>query len=281
MLRVCSQFVPKKGGTPKKNEIIFTAPTGEEINNKKQLEQYLKSHPGGPVISEFDWGTGDTPRRSARISEKVKAAPPPESESPKKRSKKSSASKKNDKEKEGTMESKDADMKEADTEEKDGAESETAKDAANEVKAKYTATEIVKAPAEDCEEDNAELKSGNSKESQETQDAKGADASDGIQVSKDNLEESKVQAMEEQPKVEADEDGEEKKDKSDGAVAEEEKPEVEGELKENLNTSAIESEGGTREKDAQSGHIEEIKSMKDSEKAEVIQNGSEAGEAKP
>ncbi|MBA0777401.1 hypothetical protein Gotri_005421 [Gossypium trilobum] len=66
---------PKKGGTPKKNEIIFTAPSGEQISNKKQLEHYLKQHPGGPVISEFDWGTGETPRRSARISEKVKAMP--------------------------------------------------------------------------------------------------------------------------------------------------------------------------------------------------------------
>ncbi|KAG6697509.1 hypothetical protein I3842_09G204500 [Carya illinoinensis] len=39
------QFLPKKGGTPRKNEIMFVAPTREEINNKKQLEQYLKSHP--------------------------------------------------------------------------------------------------------------------------------------------------------------------------------------------------------------------------------------------
>ncbi|GMP60140.1 hypothetical protein CsSME_00023136 [Camellia sinensis var. sinensis] len=95
------KFMPKKAGTPKKNEIIFTAPTGEEIINRKQLEQYLKSHPGNPAISEFDWGTGETPRRSARISEKAKAAPTLESDTPtKKRSRKSSASKKDDKEKE-------------------------------------------------------------------------------------------------------------------------------------------------------------------------------------
>ncbi|PWA58484.1 DNA-binding domain-containing protein [Artemisia annua] len=60
----------KKGGTPGKNETVFTAPTGEEITNKKQLEQYLKSNPGGPKISEFDWTSGETPRRSSRISEK-------------------------------------------------------------------------------------------------------------------------------------------------------------------------------------------------------------------
>ncbi|XP_028753914.1 methyl-CpG-binding domain-containing protein 11-like isoform X2 [Neltuma alba] len=87
------KFFPKKGGTPKKNEIVFTAPTGEEINNKKQLEQYLKAHPGGPAVSEFEWGTGETPRRSARISEKAKASPV-ETQPPKKRSRKSSASKK-------------------------------------------------------------------------------------------------------------------------------------------------------------------------------------------
>ncbi|PSR96072.1 Methyl-CpG-binding domain-containing protein [Actinidia chinensis var. chinensis] len=89
-------FMPKKGGgTPRKNEIVFIAPTGEEINNRKQLEQYLKSHPDNPAESEFDWGTGDTPRRSARISEKVKATPPSvESEQSKKRIRKSPGSKK-------------------------------------------------------------------------------------------------------------------------------------------------------------------------------------------
>ena len=105
------KYLPKKAGTPKKNEIVFTAPTGEEINNRRQLEQYLKSHPGGPAASEFDWGTGETPRRSARISEKAKAAPPPESEPPKKRGKKSSASKKDEEkeeEKEETKRSADA-----------------------------------------------------------------------------------------------------------------------------------------------------------------------------
>nr|XP_027123239.1 methyl-CpG-binding domain-containing protein 11-like isoform X2 [Coffea arabica] len=80
-------FIPKKGGTPRKNEIVFVAPTGEEISGRKQLEQYLKSHPGNPSILEFDWSTGETPRRSARISEKLKATPPPtEKEPPKKKS---------------------------------------------------------------------------------------------------------------------------------------------------------------------------------------------------
>eukprot|EP00262_Sarcandra_glabra_P001861 TRINITY_DN1201_c1_g1_i1.p1 TRINITY_DN1201_c1_g1~~TRINITY_DN1201_c1_g1_i1.p1 ORF type:complete len:341 (-),score=101.69 TRINITY_DN1201_c1_g1_i1:370-1290(-) len=89
------KFTPKKGGagTPKRNEIIFISPTGEEIKTKRQLDQYLKSHPGGPSSSEFDWGTGDTPRRSARISEKVKAVETPETEPPKKRERKSSSKK--------------------------------------------------------------------------------------------------------------------------------------------------------------------------------------------
>ncbi|KAF7124585.1 hypothetical protein RHSIM_Rhsim12G0191400 [Rhododendron simsii] len=97
------KLMPKKGGTPKRNEIVFIAPTGEEINNKKQLDQYLKSHPGNPAISEFDWGTGDTPRRSGRISAKAKATPTSaENETPKKRGRKSSGSKKDVKETENT-----------------------------------------------------------------------------------------------------------------------------------------------------------------------------------
>uniref|UniRef100_A0A7N0TI70 MBD domain-containing protein n=1 Tax=Kalanchoe fedtschenkoi TaxID=63787 RepID=A0A7N0TI70_KALFE len=91
-------FLPKVGGTPRKSEILFIAPTGEEINNRKQLEQYLKSHPGNPPLSQFDWGNGETPRRSSRISEKVKASPSPEIEPAKKRVHKSSGSKKGGKE---------------------------------------------------------------------------------------------------------------------------------------------------------------------------------------
>ncbi|XP_062008209.1 methyl-CpG-binding domain-containing protein 11-like isoform X1 [Rosa rugosa] len=92
---VSANILPKKGVTPRKNDVTFISPTGEEINNKKQLEQYLKSHPGNPALSEFDWSTGETPRRSSRISEKVKSTPPPENEPPKKRGRKSSGSKDN------------------------------------------------------------------------------------------------------------------------------------------------------------------------------------------
>lgn len=97
-------FFPKKVGTPRKSEIVFIAPTGEEITSKKQLEQYLKAHPGNPAISEFDWGTGETPRRSARISEKVKSSPTAETEPPRKRSRKSTGSRKDNKENEPAAE---------------------------------------------------------------------------------------------------------------------------------------------------------------------------------
>lgn len=96
------QFIAKKWGTPKRNEIIFIAPTGEEIKNKRHLSQYLKAHPGGPAITEFEWGTGDTPRRSTRLSEKPKTTETPESESKKttpKRSRKPDSASENAKEK--------------------------------------------------------------------------------------------------------------------------------------------------------------------------------------
>lgn len=125
------KFLLKKGGTPKKNDIIFTAPTGEEISTRKKLEQYLKSHPGGPAMSEFDWGAGETPRRSARISEKVKETPSPESDPPTKRSKKSSAAKNTGKVKEAIPEEtlvKDAEMQKAEEVAKDNAAAETVGD---------------------------------------------------------------------------------------------------------------------------------------------------------
>jgi hypothetical protein len=72
-------FFPKSG-TPTKNEIVFTAPTGEKIHTRRHMEKFLKEN-GGPKISEFDWGNGETPRRSARIIEKAKSAPLVEHES--------------------------------------------------------------------------------------------------------------------------------------------------------------------------------------------------------
>ncbi|OAY73255.1 methyl-CpG-binding domain-containing protein 11-like isoform X1 [Ananas comosus] len=124
------KFTPKMGGTPRRTEIVFISPTGEEIKNKKQLDQYLKSYPGGPSSSEFDWGTGDTPRRSARISEKAKATETPEGEKPKKRERKSSSKK-------GSKEKKEDET--AGAEKDAGATDEEAKDAAADVEMKETA----------------------------------------------------------------------------------------------------------------------------------------------
>jgi len=64
---------------------MFTTPTGEKIHTRRHMEKYLKEN-GGPNISEFDWGNGETPRRSERIIEKAKEAPlvEHESEPPKK-----------------------------------------------------------------------------------------------------------------------------------------------------------------------------------------------------
>eukprot|EP00249_Psilotum_nudum_P019193 c27135_g1_i1 orf=354-1322(+) len=73
------KLVPVKSrGTPRRREVIFVAPDGEEIKTRKHLERYLKGHPGGPPLTEFDWSSGETPRRSARLSSKRK----PSEESP-------------------------------------------------------------------------------------------------------------------------------------------------------------------------------------------------------
>ncbi|KAJ4886588.1 Methyl-CpG-binding domain-containing protein 11 [Raphanus sativus] len=90
-------FFPNKVGSVKKTEIVFVAPTGEEISNRKQLDQYLKAHPGNPSVTEFDWTTSGTPRRSARISDKkTKSTPSPDKEPPKKRGRTKSPGSKKD-----------------------------------------------------------------------------------------------------------------------------------------------------------------------------------------
>ncbi|KAL5225026.1 hypothetical protein ABZP36_011665 [Zizania latifolia] len=136
------KFTPQRGG---RFEIVFVSPTGDEIKNKRQLGQYLKAHPGGPASSEFDWGTGDTPRRSARISEKVKAFDSPEGEKIPKRSRNSSGRK-------GKQEKKEA----PENEEKDAGTDKEATEAHSEDAAKGTDVETKatdkaeEAPAEDA-----------------------------------------------------------------------------------------------------------------------------------
>ncbi|KAL2643065.1 hypothetical protein R1flu_010652 [Riccia fluitans] len=64
------KLMPRKVGTPKRKDVVFISPEGEEFKTKKQLDKYLKTHPGGPPSADFDWSTGETPRRSARLNSK-------------------------------------------------------------------------------------------------------------------------------------------------------------------------------------------------------------------
>jgi len=295
------KFLPKQSGTPKKNEIIFTSPTGEEIVSKRQLEQYLKAHPGGPTASEFDWGTGETPRRSARISEKTKATPPPESETPKKRSRKSSA-KKDDKEKEtapeGTEETKEVHMEDAEKSEKDNVDAKTekvdVKQNQEDNKAQDTDTKTEAIPPEegkvgqegnipnDAEESKktseAELES-----SKETLVGKEAEGSKVTQNENEKLEGEKVQEKAQQPECEAEkEDGSGDQDKADAAIAGEKKIEVEGEEKERDNRSTLVSEGEDKEKSVKENDAEYSAGVHENSKkveGEATENGGHGSEA--
>uniref|UniRef100_A0A2N9F4C2 MBD domain-containing protein n=1 Tax=Fagus sylvatica TaxID=28930 RepID=A0A2N9F4C2_FAGSY len=204
-------FFPKKGGTPRKNEIVFVAPTGEEFNNKKQLEQYLKSHPGNPAISEFDWGTGETPRRSARIIEKVKATPPSESDPPKKRGRKSSGSKKDDKEAEaGTEETKgtkEIQMQDAELAGKEDAEAGKEKDVSKET--------LVENGGEDekSQIDAEESKNGHAS-------AEVPDADKTLAEEKVEQQDVAAAAADEKPAEEANSTSEKKQDEPDTATVE-------------------------------------------------------------
>ncbi|MED6168034.1 hypothetical protein PIB30_008387 [Stylosanthes scabra] len=265
-----NKYLPKKAGTPKKNEIVFTAPTGEEINNRKQLEQYLKAHPGGPAASEFDWGTGETPRRSARISEKAKVAPPPESEPPKKRGKKSSASKKDEKEEE-KEETKEVQMQEAD-ETKDGKDLEVEKNVVEENKEdgkKAEGTEVKESTdaVENADIPNDEEKSKTAdnevQAEKEKLDNKGVEGSDGAQ----NKGEEKI---EEETKKDV---GAGESEKPETAPIAEKKIEVEGEN----NRSTDDFEGETKEKEGTKVNDEEHHKINDinaKTEAELTGNGS-------
>ncbi|WMV55991.1 hypothetical protein MTR67_049376 [Solanum verrucosum] len=107
------RFTPGKSSTPRRNDIVFVSPDGDEIKNKRQLDKYLKSHPGGPPASEFNWGTGDTPRRSTRLGGKSKATETPESDTPSTKRQRKSSSKKEAKEDGGAQEAEGATEKEA------------------------------------------------------------------------------------------------------------------------------------------------------------------------
>ncbi|KAM2957962.1 hypothetical protein FF2_024879 [Malus domestica] len=201
------KFLPKKGGTPRKNEIIFISPTGEEFNSKKQLEKYLKAHPGNPAISEFDWSTGETPRRSARISEKVKVAPSPESEPPKKRGRKSSGSKDKVEASGGEADAtNEIQMKDAEVDEKKDVECEKQKDAEAE-------------KGKDALKENQVGNGGKTEE--ETDQTKPEDGKDKtLTDAKETLgEEKKEDAVEEKPAEEAAENNKEDVPQAEGGKA--------------------------------------------------------------
>ncbi|KAM5578761.1 methyl-CpG-binding domain-containing protein 11-like [Rosa sericea] len=204
------KILPKKGVTPRKNDVTFISPTGEEINNKKQLEQYLKSHPGNPALSEFDWSTGETPRRSSRISEKVKSTPPPENEPPKKRGRKSSGSKDN------KVETTDAEHGTNDTEMKD-AEVAEKKDA----------------------EAEKQVENGG-KAPEETDQIKTTDTQTEETIPEDGKKETQTDVMETQ--------GEEKDDKSNGVASEDQPAEVTENNKEKVPQAEREEGNGSTDK---------------------------------
>ncbi|KAB5514679.1 hypothetical protein DKX38_028585 [Salix brachista] len=261
MKMICEAFVPKKGGTPKKGEIIFTAPTGEEIANKRQLEQYLRANPGGPAVSEFDWGTGETPRRSSRISEKAKVSPVKGSEPPKKRSRKPSASKES-KETETTFEGTEEAKEEAEKTKPDDMEVEVGKEVLKENQDEN------KGPGPETQKEAAPA--GEVKISAKIDEEK-VQENDGQQQG----EATKKQGSGEQEKAGAGTDDE----KKDEAVGDEEKlnklngtaPESEGEIK------GKEAENCTSEKPDHTG-VDGIAGKVD---AKAIENGSNVGEVKP
>lgn len=268
------KYLIKKGGTPKKNEIVFKAPSGDEITNRKQLDQYLKQHPGGPAISEFDWGTGDTPRRSARISEKSKATPPPEVETPKKKARRTSASKKDKKETEtapeGTEEKKEVDMADAEKTEKDVAETEKEKEVPEN-----------KERAEDCdvktvqtEEPTEGADTGKDEESKENKtDAGGDDKED------EKIKDVELKEKVEQPRVETEKvDGPGEVKKPEETTGDKDKM-LDGEEKDQINQSAPEPESDVKEKTAPNGSADnpnklDVHEMGKKVDGEAIENGN-------
>ncbi|KAG0476445.1 hypothetical protein HPP92_013286 [Vanilla planifolia] len=149
------KFTPKKVGTHKRKEIVFISPTGEEIRNKTQLGQYLRSHPGGPSSSEFNWGYVGTPRRSARISQKATEAP--ENERPRKRQRTSSSKKGN--KKKDDPDSEEQDVQAQETEKIDAKASEIIADADLEGSKDASVQREAAAAKPDITESNAELDS--------------------------------------------------------------------------------------------------------------------------
>ncbi|XVE54441.1 hypothetical protein DITRI_Ditri03aG0081600 [Diplodiscus trichospermus] len=295
------KLMAKKGATPKKNDIIFIAPTGEEISNRKQLEQYLKANPGSPAVSEFNWGTGETPRRSARISEKVKAMPTPESEPPKKRGRISSASKKDNKESEtaaeGSEKTKDVHMEEAEKSEKDNVEGEagnvSVKENENEKKDKtQDADRKTESTYQEVKHGEDANMSANieavSEKLKGPKDEVEADASGVAQKEKEGLEGAASQGNAKQPVADAEKGfGSGELDKPSIVISEDRKNEMEGEEKLKHDRSTAESDGAIKEKETANCNegqyasgVNEI-NKKAEEAIQNVSNGSNVGEIRP
>ncbi|TXG61241.1 hypothetical protein EZV62_012604 [Acer yangbiense] len=229
--------MPKKKGTPKKSEIIFISPTGEEISNKRQLEKYLKGHPGGPASSEFDWGTGETPRRSARISEKSKSTTPADDEPPKKRGRNSSASKKDKTE--------DVQMQEAGKVEKDNAEIEEGEDAVKESQDENENEQVPDTKTEAAPEDSKDVNISNGsdecKKIADTEPGNLEASQDGNSGDKTEIEHANDQGKDVLSQV-GTENELGKQDIANPVTAEERGYEVEREEKQETNKSALEAE---------------------------------------
>ncbi|KAH7572418.1 hypothetical protein JRO89_XS04G0253800 [Xanthoceras sorbifolium] len=300
------KLMPKKSGTPKKSEVIFIAPTGEEISNKRQLEQYLKGHPGGPASSEFDWSTGETPRRSARISEKTKSTPATDSEPPKKRGRKSSASKNDNKEietaSERVEETEDVQMQEAENTEKDNAEVEEGKDAVNESQDQNEDEQVpdtkIEAALEESKDGKdvnisndsdeckkiAEAEPGNLVVSQDGMQA----GSSGVTPDKTEIEGATYQGKNDQSQV-GTENELRKQDIANTVTAEEKGYEVERDGRQETNKSAPEAEEQRKKEEVANSNDEEhdssgVSNISKKVEGEVTENGShgsDAGEVKP
>lgn len=278
--------MPKKK-SPKKSEIIFVAPTGEEISNKRQLEQYLKAHPGGPASSEFDWGTGETPRRSARISGKAKSTPPADGEPPKKRGRKSSASK-NDNER--VEETEDVQMQEAEKTKEGKDASKESQDEKEDEKVPNTKTEAaseeskdgkdvnVSNNADDCKK-NAKAEPGKLEVSQEAMQA----GNSVVTQDKTEIEGAKDLGKDDQSQVGTENElASGKQDIVKPVTAEEKGYEVEREGRQESNKSAPEAEPEWKEKVLNCNNEEHDRSDVDISKkveGEVTENGSRGGDA--
>ncbi|XP_016515480.1 uncharacterized protein LOC107832181 [Nicotiana tabacum] len=212
-------FIPKQGSTPKRNEVVFIAPTGEELKNRKQLEQYLKSHPGNPAVSEFDWSTGETPRRSTRISEKAKAMRPQSLlESPKKRRRTSSGAKKDSKEAEAAR----VDQESSETKEMESAKEENEnleKDGGAEAEMDDKGKKEVEAADEDAEGMKAAELHPEDKPEMDDEGKKEVEAADEVAEGMKGAELHPEEKPESEPeKVDSADDG--KQDKSENAKIE-------------------------------------------------------------